>query len=103
MAVRSATRTRTFVLLDAWASTTPHACAPGCDRPHVHVGDPCAVPRCQRPLLPDQAVYAVTQSGGPDAPPAVPCLVNPALTTATCGHAEQWVCWRHIHPHQEPT
>jgi hypothetical protein len=92
-----------FAVLDAWASTIPHDCV-GCAKPHVHVGDLCAVPRCQAPLPAGVTVYAVlsSQTGVPDGPPAIPCRVNPALTTAQCHHAEQWVCWRHIRPGEGP-
>lgn len=95
--------TGSFALLDDWAATLPHDCV-GCPQPHVHVGDPCAVSRCGAPLPAGEQVYAVisSQTGVPDGPPAVPCEVNPALTTAQCHHAEQWVCWRHIRPVQGP-
>lgn len=82
-------------MLDAWASTIPHDCR-GCGKGHVHAGDECAVPRCREPLAALEEVYAVMQTGGPDAPDPVPCLINPARTTAECHHAEQWVCWRHV-------
>lgn len=101
MATRTTTHTKTFVLLTAWASTIPHDCV-DCGGVHVHVGDLCAIARCRQPLLAGQTVYAVCETGDPDAPPAVPCETNPQLTTAECHHAEQWVCWRHIRPDDGP-
>lgn len=90
------THVKTFTLLHEWASTTP---ADYGNMPRV--GDPCAVPRCGAPLQDNEAVYAVIESGGPDAPEPIPCRYGP-LTTAECGHAEQWVCWRHIRPDDGP-
>ena len=95
------THTKTYALLTAWASTVPHDCK-GCGKPHFHAGDLCAVPRCQEPVLAGETVYSVTETGGPDAPEPVPCQTNPALTTADCHHAEQWVCWRHVQPDRGP-
>lgn len=95
-------RPASFAILDAWASTIPHDCV-GCPKPHVHAGDPCAVPRCAAPLLSGETVYAVLQVGREDGPPAITCETDPALTTAQCHHAEQWVCWRHIQPADGPT
>jgi hypothetical protein len=91
------THTKTFTLLSAWASTTP-ADYGSMPRP----GSPCAVPSCGRPLKANEAIYAVTETGGPDAPQPIRCTANPALTTADCDHAEQWVCWRHIRPDGGP-
>lgn len=83
--------------LNAWASSFPWA-----DGDHTPmVNDPCAVPRCGQPLRAGEEVYAVVESGGPDAPGSVPCLYGP-LMTADCGHAEQWVCWRHVRPNEGP-
>jgi hypothetical protein len=101
MAVITRTHTKTFTLLDDWAATIPHDCK-GCGKPHVHVHDLCAVPSCGGLLHRGEQVYAVIQTGGPDAPEPVPCEVNPQLTTADCHHAEQWVCWRHIRPDDGP-
>lgn len=96
------THTKTYVLLNAWASTVPWTCdTPG----HTHspmVGDPCAVPRCREQLQAHETVYAVTETGGPDAPEPIPCTSDPSLTTAECHHTEQWVCWRHIRPDDGP-
>ncbi len=91
------THTKTFVLLNAWASTTP-ADYGSMPRP----GSPCAVPRCGQPLKAHETVYAVTETGGPDAPDSIQCETDPTLTTADCHHAEQWVCWRHIRPDDGP-
>ncbi len=90
------THTRTWPLLNAWASTLPYA-----DTRKPTVGQPCAVPRCGEPLKVDEEVYSVLESGGPDAPESVPCNFGPHLT-ADCGHAEQWVCWRHVRPDSGP-
>lgn len=95
------THVKTYALLNAWASTTPHDCK-GCGKPHVHAGDLCAVSRCAEPLPANETVYAVTETGRADAPEPQPCRSNPALTTADCHHAEQWVCWRHIRPDDGP-
>src|SRR3954452_16090739 len=99
--VLTRTYTRVYVQLDAWASTIPHTCV-GCGRPHVHAGDACAVPSCGKPLPAGETVYAVMQTGGPGAPEPQPCEANPALTTADCHHAEQWVCWRHVRADDGP-
>lgn len=96
MVVLTRTYTKTYTLLNAWASTTP------ADYGHMpRPGDPCAVPSCGEQLRADEVVYAVTESGGPDAPEAVPCRYGP-LMTDRCGHAEQWVCWRHVRPDGGP-
>jgi len=78
------THTKTYALLDAWAETTPHACEPGCAKPHAHVGDECAAEQCDEPLLAHETCYAVTQ-----------------LDRDTNGR-EPWVCWRHIRPDHGP-
>lgn len=92
------THTRTWPLLNAWASTLPWTYGEG-HKPMA--GDPCAVPRCGEPLKAGEESYAVLESGGPDAPESVPCQFGP-LMTAECGHAEQWVCWRHVRPDKGP-
>ncbi len=92
------THAKTYALLSAWASTTP-ADYGSMPRP----GSPCAVPSCGQPLKANEVVYAVTETGGPDAPEPIPCTSDPTLTTADCHHAEQWVCWRHIRPDDGPT
>lgn len=98
MSVRTLTHTytKTFTLLNAWASTTP---ADYGDMPRV--GDECAVPSCTEHLRENEVVYAVIETGGPDAPEPALCKSGP-LTTAECGHAEQWVCWRHVRPDEGP-
>ena len=97
MAVLTRTYTKTFTLLNAWASTTP---ADYGNMPRA--GDPCAVPSCGQPLVANEEVYAVIEIGGPDAPEPAPCLHGP-LTTAECGHpCGQWVCWRHVRPDDGP-
>jgi len=78
------TRTRTYALMDAWASTLPWDCVkPG----HTHtpmVGDPCAIDDCRKPLRGREECYAVTQ-----------------LDRLPDGR-EQWVCWRHVRPDDGP-
>ena len=74
------THTKTYGLMHPWAQTTPHDHpAEGCTAVHVHVGDPCAVPDCGKPLLANEACYAV-------------------IELPHEGPGENWVCWRHIHP-----
>lgn len=91
------THTRTWPLLNAWASSFPWT-----DGDHsAMVGAPCAVPRCGEPLAAGEEVYAVLETGGPDAPESIPCRYGP-LMTLNCGHAEQWVCWRHVRPDAGP-
>ena len=79
------THTKTYALLDAWAETTPHACEPGCSKPHAHVGDPCDAPQCNERLNAEESCYAVTE-----------------LERDAKGR-EPWVCWRHIQPDTGPT
>jgi hypothetical protein len=62
------THTKTYALLDPWASTIPWDCLvrdTGCCHPtHDHdpmVGDPCAVEDCRKPLVADETCYAVVQ------------------------------------------
>lgn len=81
----SRTHTKTYVLMNAWAETAPHACEPGCDKPHVHVNDPCDAPQCDEPLLANESCYSVTE-----------------LERDAKGR-EPWVCWRHIQPDGGPT
>jgi hypothetical protein len=78
MATLTRTHTKTYTLLDAWASTIPwdcliretHCCHPVHDHSPM-VNDPCAVKDCGKPLLDGEECYAVTQLEG-------------------------WVCWRHV-------
>jgi hypothetical protein len=87
-----ATLTRTHTLLNAWASTTPLDPAHNRRGRSPAVGDPCAVPSCERELRAGEECYAVIESGGPDAPEPTPR-----------GHAgQQWVCWRHVYPDTGP-
>jgi hypothetical protein len=102
VATLTRTHTKTYALLTAWASTLPHECADRTGHVHVHAGDACAVPRCGEPMPASETVYAVTEVGESDAPEAIPCRTNPAITTADCHHAEQWVCWRHVRPDDGP-
>lgn len=92
--VRTLTRThtKTYALMDAWASTIPWNClvrATGCVAGPAHnhspmVNDPCAVDDCREPLRDGETCYAVTQLGRrPDG-------------------SEQWVCWRHVRPDDGP-
>lgn len=84
------THTKTYALMDAWASTVPHdrlLCRGPipCDKGHVHAFDVCAAPQCTERLEPNEVCYAVTQLGRrPD------------------GRGEQWVCWRHVRPDDGP-
>lgn len=68
------TYTKTYTLLDAWASTSPKE--RGEPYPPME-DDPCAVESCQKPLRAREEVYAVTQLEG-------------------------WVCWRHVRPNEGP-
>lgn len=78
------TYTRTYTLLDAWASTLPWDClirdTNCCSSTHDHspmVNDECAVRGCGHELRDGEECYAVTQFDG-------------------------WVCWRHIRPDDGP-
>lgn len=91
MATITVTHTKTYALMDAWASTLPWECLirdTGCCSPtHNHTpmaDDPCAVDDCDQSLLPRQECYAVTQ-----------------LERDENGR-EQWVCWRHVRPDGGP-
>jgi hypothetical protein len=96
------THTKTYVLLDPWASTIPWDCLVRdtrcCNPTHDHspmVGDPCAVEDCRKPLVADETCYAVVQYGRITGPP----LQNPA---GRVRDREQWVCWRHVRPDDGP-
>ncbi len=84
MATITRTHTKTYTLLDAWASTLPWICdTPG----HSHspiTGQPCAVEECGQPLRAGEQCYYVTQ-----------------LDRDEQGN-EQAVCWRHVHPDDGP-
>ena len=64
--------------MNAWAETTPHSCPEECSKPHAHVDDLCAVPRCGELLKAGESCYALTQ------------LERGAASR------EPWACWRHI-------
>ncbi len=96
------TYTRTWPLLDAWASTLPWNChtnpagcvAAGHDHAPV-VGDPCAVPECGRPLRGREVCYAAVEYPARTGPP-------PGNPAGPHRQREQWVCWRHIRPADGP-
>lgn len=82
------TYTKTYALMDAWASTTPRNrrnCADPCPAVHVHAWDVCAVPQCDKRLLPDEECYSVLQ-----------------VQTTPDEAGEKWVCWRHVRPDDGP-
>lgn len=98
------THTKTYALLDAWASTIPWDClvredTKCCAGPaHDHdpmVNDPCAVEGCDKLLLAGEECYAVTQFKRVTGPPPQ----NPAGRVRS---REQWVCWRHVRPDAGP-
>lgn len=74
------TYTKTYALMDAWAISLPWArCGQPCNHATPHVGDPCAVEDCGKPLLAGETIYKVTQM--PD---------------------DAYVCWRHVRPDDGP-
>jgi hypothetical protein len=80
--------TKTFALMDAWASTIPHDrrdCEDPCPKPHVHAWDVCAAPQCNEHLLLNEVCYSVLQVQSPDTE-----------------RGELWVCWRHVRPDEGP-
>ena len=85
MATVTCTHTKTYTLLDAWASTLPWTCNVQptnncCSDTHDHspmAGDACALNECRKPLRQGEECYAVTQIDG-------------------------WVCWRHVRPDEGP-
>ncbi len=85
MAVLTRTYTKTYALMDAWASTLPWE---PCDKPgHNHspmVDQPCAVEDCREPLKAREECYYVTQLG------------------RDADDREQAVCWRHVRPDEGP-
>jgi hypothetical protein len=85
------THTKTYTIMNAWASTLPWDCLvrdTGCVHPtHQHdpmADDPCAIEDCREPLRADETCYAVTE-----------------LPRGVDGR-EQWVCWRHVRPDDGP-
>lgn len=80
------TYTKTYAVMSAWASTTPHDrkdCPNPCPAVHAHVGDECAVPDCDHVLRSREECYSVTE------------LPHE-------GPGELWVCWRHVRPDDGP-
>lgn len=84
-ALLTRTHTKTYTLLDPWASTLPWTCdvdprTACCAATHDHkpmVGDPCALNTCAKPLRQGEECYAVTEIDG-------------------------YVCWRHVRPDEGP-
>lgn len=85
MAVLTRTYTKTYALMDAWASTLPWE---DCGKPgHRHspmAGQICAAEGCEHQLRAREQCYYVTQ-----------------LDRDADGN-EQAVCWRHVHPDGGP-
>lgn len=78
------THTKTYALMNAWASSFPWDCLirdTGCVSPtHKHnpmVDQPCAVESCGKPIKERETCYRVTE-------------------------VEGYVCWRHVHPDEGP-
>jgi hypothetical protein len=85
VAVLTRTYTKTYALLDAWASTLPwQDCGKAGHRHSPLVGQPCAIQSCGQPLKAREECYYVTQ-----------------LDRDECGN-EQAVCWRHVRPDDGP-
>lgn len=85
MAVLTRTYTKTYALLDAWASTLPWEDCGEVDHRHSPmVNQACAVEDCREPLKAREECYYVTQ-----------------LDRDADGN-EQAVCWRHVRPDQGP-
>lgn len=80
----SRTHTKTYVLLDAWASTTPVTREGWPNWKGPRVGDVCAVDGCDEQLRADEECYYVTQ-----------------LERREDG-SEPAVCWRHVRPDDGP-
>jgi len=85
MTVLTRTHTKTYALMNAWASTLPWE---PCGKPwHRHTpmaGQLCAVGDCREPLKAREECYYVLE-----------------LPTGEDG-AEQAVCWRHVRPDEGP-
>lgn len=81
---RCCTHTKTYTLMDAWASTLPLAVdrVKPCNTGPV-VGDGCAVEDCDYSLRAGEECYSVTQLPEVDG-------------------RNQWVCWRHVQPDRGP-
>jgi hypothetical protein len=89
------TYTKTYAIMNAWASTIPWDCHvrdTGCVHPtHRHTpmaNAPCAVAECAQPLRVDETCYAVVEL--------------PAAIGADGYSHQQWVCWRHVRPDAGP-
>jgi hypothetical protein len=80
------TYVKTYALMSAWASTTPHersGCRHPCPAVHAHADDECAVPDCDEKLKSREECYSVTE-------------------LPSKGPGERWVCWRHVRPDSGP-
>jgi hypothetical protein len=85
MAVITRTHTKTYALMDAWASTLPwEDCGTPGHRHSPMIDQPCAIENCRKPLKAREECYYVTQLGRGD------------------NGNEQAVCWRHIRPDDGP-
>lgn len=76
------THTKTYALMDPWASSIPWepaTCRKPCNHTMPHVGDQCAVEDCRKPLLSGEVMYKVTQRS-----------------------QDEYVCWRHVQPNNGP-
>jgi hypothetical protein len=84
MAVLTRTHTKTYALMDAWASTLPWTCDTAGHTHSPMADQPCAIKDCHEPLKANEQCYYVTQ-----------------LDRDEQGN-EQAVCWRHVHPDDGP-
>jgi hypothetical protein len=82
MAIVTCTYTKTYTLMDAWASTLPWVCDTWGHTHSPMADQPCAV--CREPLKAGEVCYYVTQ-----------------LDRDEQG-SEQAVCWRHVRPDEGP-
>lgn len=81
------THTKTRVILNAWAETTPVSEDSPSHYKGARVGDQCTWPPCGEHLRAGETVYSVVEQDRADALP---------------GRNEPWVCWRHIRPDEGP-
>lgn len=84
MAVITRTHTRTYTLLDAWASTLPWTCGTAGHTHSPMANQVCAIEDCMQLLKAGEECYYVTQ-----------------LDRDEHGN-EQAVCWRHVRPDDGP-
>jgi hypothetical protein len=85
MAVLTRTHTKTYALMNAWASTLPWEPCGKSGHQHSPMADqPCAIEDCRKPLKAGEECYYVVE-----------------LERDADGN-EQAVCWRHIRPDQGP-